>query len=102
MRRWMNALTQSPDGLLHDNGEVCCILQICCPPGADGKATEETRAALTAHLDREMRARGAVAPSARQAADIILDSFDLAPHGSLTLLKSEITRHARKPDNGGH
>ncbi len=80
------------------NGEVCCILGICCPPDA-------ARAKLAEQLGRSMAAtRGTVvSPSggvptayAEAAADYVLSNFDLAPKGTLQPLVDYIVSHVKK------
>jgi hypothetical protein len=90
--RWMRALTQSPDGLLHSNGEVCCILGICCPPLA-----AKQRKTLA---DEMARAVGCDPDDARKMADWVLETFDLAPVGSLTDFKAAIKKAAKHATEG--
>lgn len=81
---WMKAFTQSPDGLLHSNGEVCCILGVCCPP-------EAALAALVSEFEKQ----GAVPEYAQKCAQYVFESFDLAPKGSLQSFKDYVAQHAR-------
>jgi hypothetical protein len=69
------------------DGQVCCILGVCCPPAASGLASEAQRVMLAELLSRHA--------THRALADWLLDTFDFAPHGSLTHLKAELIRHAR-------
>lgn len=75
---------------MSDDGQVCCILAVCCPPGG-AKQREALAAALeSAPLD----APGGIGERtiARTHADYLIDNFDLAPKGSLELLKSALAR----------
>ena len=67
------------------NGEVCCILGVCCPPAA---AKEKLATEL-------QRIGGGDKATHAACAAWILDTFDLAPKGSLELFKSEIARMAK-------
>lgn len=66
------------------NGEVCCILGVCCPPGSqeqlDALAAEMSKAGVNDH---------------RAAAKWVLEHFDLLPSGSLAEFK-RIARAAIK------
>lgn len=55
------------------NGEVCCILQVCCPPERAKKALADEIAKTTGD--------GVLTPEL--VADFIIDTFDLAPKGLL-------------------
>jgi hypothetical protein len=69
------------------NGQVCCILGVCCPPNS---------AAQVSALAKELSADCAVAPGdAERYAKWLLTHFDLAPKGTLGGLVSEIAKHAR-------
>jgi hypothetical protein len=59
----------------------CCLLQICCPP-------EEQRAALAQLFEDE----GLDKASAAKASEVVSANWDLAPAGSLLLLKEGIKR----------
>lgn len=74
------------------NGEVCCILGICCPPAS--------RKQLVA-LAKQIRADYPAVPMqyAEQAAEWILKNFDLAPVGSLSDFKRGIAKIAREHDD---
>ena len=67
------------------NGEVCCILGVCCPPGSD---------AQTVALRDAMERDGVT--DAASAAVWVLKTFDLAPHGSLTQFKADVAKMARR------
>jgi hypothetical protein len=70
------------------NGQACCILGICCPPGS---------AAQEDALAKEMIKDGVCDPEyAFKVSKWILKHFDLAPVGSLTDLKTAIATMARK------
>lgn len=69
------------------NGEVCCILQVCCPPGSQASVDA---------LAREMLKDGVCdAEYAPTVAAWVMKHFDLAPAGSLSAFKGEIARLAR-------
>lgn len=71
------------------NGEVNCILQVCCSPEASVLA-----------LAREMVKAGVGdAEYCAKASAFVYQHFDLAPAGSLKAFKAEIKRLAR--ENGG-
>ncbi len=71
------------------NGEVCCILGVCCPP-----ASAEQRDALATSL-KTSHPHLADAHCA-DVAGWVLEHFDLAPAGSLTHLKSAIATMAKQ------
>lgn len=68
------------------NGEVCCILGLCCPPAA----------ARTALVKELVKASGAETAYAEKCADYVLEHFDLAPHGSLQAFKDYAVTHLGK------
>lgn len=70
------------------NGEVCCILGVCCPQGSQAQAEALAGVFLNEGVCKERDEAVAVAKS-------VLSHFDLAPHGSLTALKTEIAKMAR-------
>lgn len=70
------------------NGEVCCILGICCPP-------EQRTAALAQELVND-GVVGTMA-EAHAVAAYIFKHFDLAPAGALLPLVQQVAQHARKP-----
>lgn len=75
------------------NGDVCCILGVCCPP----RSPDQTSA-----LARELVAAGVLDETqAAAVAAWILESYDLAPPGSLDDLKKEIAKMVRKSDKKG-
>lgn len=71
------------------NGEVCCILGICCPP-----SSAKQRLALA----KQIRTDYPMVPQqyAEQAAEWILKNFDLAPAGTLGEFKKAIAKIARE------
>jgi len=69
------------------NGEVCCILGVCCPP-----LSEQQYEALASEL---VKGAGCEAAHARTVAEWLLKHFDLAPAGSLSALKADIAKMAR-------
>ena len=71
------------------NGEVNCILAVCCPPGSSAQ-----RAALGREIKK---AHGCSEEESMKHAGWILANFDLAPHGSLTAFKAAIAALAREP-----
>lgn len=76
-----------------DNGQVCCILGVCCSPGSDAQV-QALAAALAAGLGGPPSAY--VAP-----ARWLLQHFDLAPAGSLAQFKDALATHARKAASRG-
>lgn len=72
------------------NGEACCILGICCPPRSADQTT-----ALVAEM---VHAGVADEATARTIATWLLTEYDLAPPGSLDLLKKELAKIVRKAD----
>jgi hypothetical protein len=70
------------------NGEVCCILGICCPPNS----AEQTNA-LAAELVKDKVC--SENPEAHKVAHWVLKHFDLAPKGTVAPLVTEIARMAR-------
>lgn len=71
------------------NGEVNCILQVCCPAGS-----VQAVDALAAHL---AGAIGCAEAEARPYAQCVIEHFDLAEKGTLAPLKASIARLARGP-----
>jgi len=82
------------------NGEVCCILGICCPP-------EQRAAALARELKKYIRharlLHGRTAAETQAIDEVVdavsvhlLDEFDFAPAGTLQPLFAAVTVHARK------
>lgn len=67
------------------NGEVCCILGVCCPP-------VEARAKLAAEFVK----LGAPQEYAVACADYVKTTFDLAPFGTLTPLYDYVQQHSHK------
>ena len=67
------------------NGEVCCILGVCCPPGS----ARQVRA-----LEEEMVKAGCASADAEKMAPWILQHFDLAPAGTLAPFRDAIVRMA--------
>ena len=67
------------------NGEVCCILGVCCPPAA-------AREKLSVEIEK---VAGCDAETSRKCADWLLDTFDFAPKGSLDQFKVDIARMAK-------
>lgn len=59
------------------NGEVCCLLQICCPPEKARKALAEKFVAYSDVSNED----------AAKCADWLFDNFDLVPKGSVDLAK---------------
>ncbi len=60
------------------NGEVCCILGVCCPPGS---------AQATAALAKEMVKDGVCSEEYAQAvAAWVYEHFDLGPKGTVAPL----------------
>ena len=72
------------------NGEVCCILGVCCPP-----LSAKQQDALT----REMvKGTGCSEDEAKKISKWVLENFDLAEVGTLTSMKHSIAKLARKND----
>ena len=60
------------------NGEVCCILGVCCPPGSDRQVD-----ALAKEMHKDL---GVDASECGRYARWVLKHFDLAPKGTVTPL----------------
>lgn len=77
------------------NGEVCCILGICCPPAeARAKLIQQFKAAAVTTSN----ASAAVNMSdghLEACADYVLNTFDLAPKGTLSPLVDYIKAHVK-------
>lgn len=72
------------------NGHACCILGVCC----DARSVEQSDA-----LVQEMVNAGlADEATAQPIAAWILSEYDLAPVGTLDLLKKELAKIVRKAD----
>lgn len=69
------------------NGEVCCILAVCCPPGS-----QKQNRALVTELVKAGVCDEEYAP---KVATWILKNFDLAPAGTLTDFKAALAKLAR-------
>ncbi len=67
------------------NGEVCCILGICCTP-----------AEAHAKLSSEFVKLGAPQEYADKCAAYVKDTFDLAPKGLIAPLYEYVQAHSRK------
>ena len=71
------------------NGNVCCLLGVCCPAGSD-----EQRTTLAEALFAEV---GCSERDARLVASWVLSHFDLAPAGSLAAYRDAIVKMAIAP-----
>ena len=78
------------------NGEVCCILQVCCPP-------EERAAALAKEMKKdgignkdEMLTEVEADKARQEFANYVFKNFDLAPAGTLAPLVKSIADVAVK------
>jgi hypothetical protein len=60
------------------NGEVCCILGVCCPPGSEAQAN-----ALAKEMASDL---GIPVTTAKVYADWCLKHFDLGPKGKVAPL----------------
>lgn len=71
------------------NGAQCCAMEICCPPGS-----AKQKKALATMIREEYP----MVPQqyAEQAAEWMLNKFDLAPHGTLSGFKAAIAKLARE------
>lgn len=70
------------------NGEICCVLGVCCPPESAG----QVRA-----LANEMAKDWEIGPEAAQKyARWVLKHFDLAPAGTLSAFKGQLAEMVRK------
>jgi hypothetical protein len=67
------------------NGEVCCILQVCCPPA---EAEDALARELVEHADMSEA-------EAQKAAKHMIKEYDLAAPGTLKPLKDSIAKIAR-------
>lgn len=70
------------------NGEVCCILGICCPPESVEQQEALAKELLTDHVCENR-------DEALRYAAWVLAHFDLAPHGALREFTAKITEMAR-------
>lgn len=70
------------------NGEVCCILGVCCPPDAQ-------QAALSSALVKDQ----VCTPEYAEAVSAwLIARFDFAPRGTVQPLIDYVVTHARKPE----
>ena len=70
------------------NGEVCCILGVCCPP-----ASVQQRDALAHAISDGVKIEYA---DCERVAEWVLKNFDLAPAGFLSPLLVDIAKMARE------
>jgi hypothetical protein len=75
------------------NGEVCCILGVCCPPLSSEQTDALARELVKDRVCAEM-------VDAKRIARWTLKHFDLAPAGSLVALKSALAGLVREHDKG--
>ena len=76
------------------NGEICCILGVCCPPGSTSQ-----RDALAHELSADLgldRSTQRVTATPHDIAAWMLTHFDLAPAGTLAPFRDAILKHADK------
>jgi len=71
---------------------VCCILAVCCPGGS-----ERQREALATEIERALEE---TPEGARKYANWLLDTFDLAPRGTLGDFVSAVARLAKANARG--
>ena len=71
------------------NGEVNCILSVCCPEGSEAQLNALTSELTKAGVGKERA-------EARRYATWILANFDLAEKGTLTAFKASIAKLARQ------
>ncbi len=69
------------------NGEVCCILGVCCPPDS---ATQ-----VSSFANELAKDTGAPAEYCAKIAAQVLKDYDLAPKGSLQAFKDHIAAMVR-------
>ncbi len=69
--------------------EECCILGICCDP-------KLRREALATKLQRDVKHYPLTPEQATEVADVIMDSYDLAPHNLLMPLIEYVAEEARE------
>lgn len=71
------------------NGEVCCILGVCCPSGSESQVTAMVNEFAHDHpeVDRDQ---------VQAVARWVLKNFDLAPAGSLNVFKTKLAEHIKK------
>ncbi len=69
------------------NGEVCCILGVCCP------TTDEQATALATEMSTDLHMPN---EHAAPIAKWLLTHFDLAPAGTLAPYRNAILSHERK------
>ncbi len=72
------------------NGEVNCILGVCCPEGSEAQVD-----ALALEMEKGLPELDAEYLHA--CARWVLENFDLAEKGTLTKIKASIARLARQP-----
>ncbi len=74
---------------MSNGSEACCALGICCPP-----ASAERVSALAKIITDNTDVNGKL--SAEDAAQCILEHFDLAPQGTLQPMLTAVAHLARK------
>lgn len=84
------------------NGEICCILQVCCPPEARAEAlAKEMKKDLVGirslHVRRMSKEHEQVL---EDVSEYIFKHFDLAPAGTLGPLVTAITAKAKERHDG--
>lgn len=77
------------------NGEVCCILGICCPPAQRAEAL-----AKSLSTDAESPLHGQP-DEAEAVATYLFKHFDLAPAGKLQPLVAAVSAMAKASHGGG-
>lgn len=84
------------------NGLANCLYAICCPPDSPEQLKAlATEIASNVELGGGGTYKGALMSPHTAVAAYILDTFDLAPKGSLQPFKDEIARLAREPRDKG-
>lgn len=72
------------------NGEVCCILGVCCPPA-------EARAKMVSEFQK---VSGYDADGCEKIAAFLEERFDFAPKGTIAPLIEKVSDMARKHPKG--
>lgn len=81
------------------NGEVCCILGICCPPEQRAEALAKEMVKDNVFDGRfNARAPEDVAAYAKHVAEYVFSHFDLVPAGTgVPLMRAAAAHATRKP-----
>jgi len=79
------------------NGEVCCLLKVCCEPGdPDAFASAFVNEFTHDHPADGSRGHRPDGAGVGVVARWVFENFDLAPKGSLDAYREAILKHAKK------